>query len=579
MTDQTESTTDVSSTPAPPETPDHAWLSSYPEGVDWSQPVDTTDIVTRFNQSVARFGDHTCIEFLGKSWTYKDVDELIGRAATGLQDLGVGPGTRVGLFLPNTHYYVIFFQAVLRCGATVVNFNPLYAKDEVQWQIRDSGTTVMVTLDVEMLWQKVQPRLDGISLQHVVLCKLADALPFPKNVLMPIVKRSERARKTKHDKIVRFEDLLDVDELAECVDVDPEDTAVFQYTGGTTGRPKAAMLSHRALGANIDQVHRWMPDLEMGGEAFLGVLPLSHVFAMTVVMNLALSTGSRILLLPKFDLGEVLGTIHKQKPTIFPGVPAIYGAINESRKLSKYDLSSLKFCISGGAPLPVEVRKRFIKVTGCRLVEGYGLSECAPVATCNPLVCEGKDGTIGQPLPGTTVEIRSVDDPRKVQPIGEAGEVCIAGPQLMQGYWQRPEETADTIRRGFLHTGDIGIMDSDGFVRIVDRIKDVILRGGYNVYPRMIEEAIYQHPFVAEACVIGIESKRKGEVPKAFVRLEEGASLTQDDLLEFLEEKISRLEMPKEIEFRTDPLPKTTIGKPSRKALRDEETMRREEAS
>lgn len=543
------------------------WLRAYPADIDWNAPIDTTPLPQRFEAAVARFGPRPCIEFLGKESTYAEIGALVDRAAKGLQQLGVTRGTRVGLYLPNTPYYVVFYHAALRVGATVVNFNPLYAKDEVLWQIADSGTTVMVTLDVDVLWSKVAPAISDGRLEHVVLCRMSGVLPFPKNVLFPLVRRKHMAKIERSPRILPFEQLIANDGRFERIDLSPDDRAVFQYTGGTTGTPKGAVLSHRAISANASQVRLLMPTLEEGNEAFLGVLPLCHVFAMTVVMNLALTTGSRMVLLPRFDLDQTLATIQKQRPTIFPGVPAIYGAINQSRRVQKHDLTSLKFCISGGAPLPLEVKRRFESLTGCRLVEGYGLSECAPVAACNPLFGESREGSIGLPAPGVRIEIRDPNEPSRVMPIGERGEVCVRGPNLMDGYWQKPEETRQTLHEGWLRTGDVGLMDADGYVFIVDRIKDVIFRGGYNVYPRMIEEAIYQHPFVAECCVIGVEDERKGQHPKAFVRLDAGAVLTEADLLAFLADKLSRVELPKEIEFRDAPLPRTPIGKPSKKQL------------
>ena len=547
------------------------WLACYPQGVDWHAQIDTTPLPQRFQDMAKEFATHPCLEFLGKSWTYTDVKALVDRAAKGLRELGVGPGTRFGLYLPNTPYYVVLYYAALSTGATVVNFNPLYAKEEVLWQIQDSGTTVLATLDVDVLWRKVAPAIADGRLRTVVLCKMAGVLPFPKNVLFPILKHRDIAKVTRSASVHAFERLVANDGVCELPVIDPDSAALFQYTGGTTGVPKAAVLSHRAISANASQVRMLMPTFEIGGERFLGMLPLCHVFAMTAVMNIAMTTGSQMILLPRFEIDQLLGTIAKLRPTIFPGVPAVYTAINEARKVERYDLTSIKFCISGGAPLPLEVKRRFETLTGCRLVEGYGLSEASPVAVCNPLSEDGKEGSIGLPLPGTHIEIRSLEDASVVMPQGERGEVCVQGPQLMEGYWQKPAETDLVLVDGWLHTGDIGTMDADGYVFVVDRIKDVIFLNGYNIYPRMIEEAIYAHPDVAETCVVGVDDPRKGQVPKAYVRLIEGAELDAETLLEFLTDRLSKLEMPRSIEFRTEPLPKTRIGKPSKLALRQEE--------
>ncbi len=558
--------------------PDLPWLSRYPEGVDWHAPIRTTPLPVTVAECFARFADRPCIEFLGKRYDYAAIGQLVDRTAKGLAELGVGRGTRVGLYLPNTPYYVVFYQAVLRLGATVVNYNPLYAKNEVLWQIKDSGTSIMVTLDVDLLWSKVAAAMAEGLLERVVLCHMSGVLPFPKNWLFPIVRRRQLARVRTSDRIVDFEHVVDNDGGSEIADIDElRDDAIFQYTGGTTGTPKGAVLRHAAIAANAHQVRLLLPTFEDGNESFLGVLPLCHVFAMTAVMNLAMTTGSRMVLLPRFELEQVLQTLAREKPTIFPAVPAIYGAINEAARIDRFDLSSLKFCISGGAPLPIEIKRRFEKLTGCSLVEGYGLSECAPVAACNPLGGLNKEGSIGLPVPGTYVSIRSTDEPDRELPHGERGEVCVRGPQLMAGYWNKPEASAETLRDGWLRTGDVGTMDEDGYTFIVDRMKDVIFRGGYNVYPRVIEEAIYQHEAVAECSVVGVAGP-KGEYPKAFVRLQEGRTMTAEELLAFLADRLSKLELPKDIEFRTEHLPKTLIGKPSKKHLREEDAARQQRA-
>ena len=351
------------------------------------------------------------------------------------------------------------------------------------------------------------------------------------------------------------------------------DTAVLQYTGGTTGTPKGAMLSHGNLAANVSQMLHWFPDLRPGEEKILGVLPLFHVFAMTSVMNFAVAAGAEMILLPRYDRDQTLKAIHDKHPTLFPAVPTIYTSINEAPKLDKYDLSSISFCISGGAPLPLDVKTRFEKLTGCRLVEGYGLSECSPVATCNAINGVNKEGSIGLPVPGTEISIHDIENSEQTVPVGERGELWIRGPQVMSGYWQRPEETGETLRDGWLRTGDVGYMDEEGHLFLVDRIKDLILCSGYNVYPRNIEEAINLHPAVAEVTVIGIPDDYRGEAPKAFIRLQDGMTLTETEVLDFLTDKLSVIERPSMIEFRAE-LPKTMIGKLSKKELVEEETQR-----
>jgi long-chain acyl-CoA synthetase len=352
-----------------------------------------------------------------------------------------------------------------------------------------------------------------------------------------------------------------------------KDVAVLQYTGGTTGTPKGAMLTHANVYVNVQQVGASSPDLVDGVERVLGVLPFFHVFALTVVMNLGIAHAAEIIIMPRFALDEALKLIDKTKPTIMPGVPTLFNAIMNHPNIGSFDLSSLKFCLSGGAALPIEVKQRFEAVTGCKVVEGYGLSESSPVVTCNPLDGPVKPGSIGMPLPGTVISLRDLGDPTKEVPVGEKGEICVSGPQVMLGYYKRPQDTAEQMVDGFLRTGDVARMDEQGFFFIEDRIKDLIISSGFNVYPRRIEEAVYEHPSVAEVTVIGIKDKKRGEAPKAFVRLKPGMSVTVPELCEHLAARISKIEMPSEIEFR-DELPKTMIGKLSKKELKAEEAAK-----
>ncbi|AWK86407.1 long-chain-fatty-acid--CoA ligase [Azospirillum thermophilum] len=560
---------------------DYPWLSSYPSKVAWDMTIPAASMTSLLDQAVATYPDRTCVSFLGKRSSYREIGQLVDRAAKGFQALGVGKGVRVGLFLPNTPYYVICFFAILKAGGTVVNFNPLYAERELAHQIEDSGVSMMVTLDLKLLHDKMLRMLDETRLQRLVIARMADILPFPKNWLFPIAKRGEVARIPADDRHVPFSRLIANDGRPAAVPVNPrEDIAVLQYTGGTTGVPKGAMLTHANLYANTEQCAAWYGAREakpgeQGPEKVLGVLPLFHVFAMTTVMNFGLRMGAELVLLPRFELDQVMETLAKERITLFPAVPTIYTAINHHKRLDQYDLSSIRFCMSGGAPLPVEVKEAFERTTGCTLVEGYGLSESSPVATCNPPGAMNRKGSIGLPLPGTVIEIVSLEEPRRVLPIGEKGEVCIRGPQVMKGYWNRPDETAQTLVDGRLHTGDVGIMDEDGYTTIVDRIKDMILCSGFNVYPRNVEEAIYLHPAVAECVVAGIPDEYRGQTVKAYVRLDDGKSLTAEELIDFLKDKLSPIEMPKIVEFRGE-LPKTMIGKLSRKALLDEEAARRQ---
>jgi long-chain acyl-CoA synthetase len=476
--------------------------------------------------------------------------------------------------LPNTPYYVIAYFAVLRAGGTVVNINPLYVEREIQQLIADAGCGIVVTLDLKLTYDVLERLRDGKPLKSLVVCPMADILPFPKDMLYRALRRRDQAEAPVDEAHVAFSALVDNDGLLDPPPIDPiRDVAVLQYTGGTTGTPKGAMLSHANLVANVRQCTAWFPEFRPGEERTLAVLPFFHVFAMTVVMNLSLASGAEIVLMPRFDLKELLKTIHHKRPTSFPGVPTLFTAINNAKHLDRYDLTSIRSCISGGAPLPVEVKTQFEALTGCTLVEGYGLSETAPVVACNPLKGVNKPGSVGPPMPGTVIDIVSTDEPMRVLGIGERGEVRVRGPQVMLGYWAQPEATSDVLRGGALRTGDIGYLDEDGYLFLVDRIKDVVIAGGYKIYPRLVEEAIFQHPQVRECIVIGVPDRYRGQTVKAFVVLREGEHLKAEELTEFLEERLSPIEMPKLIEFR-ESLPRTLIGKPSKRALEQEEAAR-----
>ncbi len=550
--------------------PDYPWLKKYPSFADWHAPIPALPAYTGFLNAVKQYPEKLCLEFLGNWWSYEEVGNMAKRAAKGLQDLGVKKGTRVALMLPNTHYYVVAYMGTLLAGGTVVNVNPLYAERELEHMVKDSGAEVLVTMDLEQMYPKARKMLDTTSLKTLIVCSMTEALPMAKGALFAIFKRKTLADVHEDPKQMWFSDLLKNRGDFQQPAINPtEDVAVLQYTGGTTGIPKAAMLTHANVTANTNQVARWKADIDYGNERMLAALPFFHVFAMTVVMLCAFEYGATIIMMPRFDLKDCLKTIHKRKPTFFPAVPTIFTAINNSPDVDKYDLTSIKLCISGGAALPVEVKKHFEELTGCILVEGYGLSETSPVVCTNPTVGENKAGSIGLPMPGTIVEIRSLEDDR-VLGIGEKGELCVRGPQVMKGYWNKPEETANVFKNGVLHTGDVATMDEEGYVFIVDRIKDMINASGYKIYPRVLEEAIHLHPAVEEVTVIGIDDEYRGQAPKAFIKLKKDMTATEADIRAFLKDKISKIEQPAAYEFR-DELPKTLIGKLSKKELQQEE--------
>ena len=555
------------------------WAKSYPEGLDINLPPVEKPVHLILEESTAIVPDAPCVDFLGHKQTYNEISNLVNRAAEGLQKLGVGKGSRVGLCLPNSPFYVISYFAILKIGATVVNFNPLYTVEELNHQAQDSDICMMITLDVKLLYDKVEEAMDATNVKTIVVCSLANALPTVKSFLYRVFKRSEIAHAPEDRGHVSFERLIDNEGNPEPASIDPmKDVAIIQYTGGTTGIPKGAMLTHSNVSTNALQVQLWLGKVNPGEEKFLCVLPFFHVFAMTASMNMGLITGSELILLPRFELDTVLKIINEKHPTIFTAVPTIYNAINNHPKLDNFDLTSIKYCISGGASLPIEVKQKFEKLTGCVVVEGYGLSESSPVLTCNPTIGVKKTGSIGIPFPGVDIEIRDLDDPKKTLAQGERGEVVARGPQIMAGYWNKPDDTAETIIDGWLRTGDVGHIDEDGYIFLTDRLKDVIICSGYKVYPRTVEDALYLHPAVDEVIVIGIKDEYRGEAPKAFVKLKENTNPTIDELVKFAAEHLNPIEKIAELEIR-DALPKTLIGKLSKKELVAEEKQKRNEGA
>jgi long-chain acyl-CoA synthetase len=558
---------------------DFPWLRRYPAGVNWHQTFEPAPLQNLLIDAAAQFGDRPATDFLGRTTTYAQLLAETEKAAVGLQRLGVQKGSKVGLLLPNSPTYIIYYFATLMAGGTVVNFNPLYTVAELSAQVVDSETDLMVTLDLKLLFDKVEKLIEAGTLKRVIVASFPALLPGVKSVLYRLFKRRDLAKPRASGIAAKVID--DAKVRAGGRDyvptpIDPvEDVAVLQYTGGTTGIPKGAMLTHANLSINVHQAWAWVAGLEPGKERVLAALPFFHVFAMTGVMNFGIAGGAEIVIMPRFVLADAMKLITKTRPTIMPGVPTMFVAMLNHPALQSFDLSSLKFCLSGGAPLALETKQRFEALTGCKVVEAYGLSETSPAVTINPIDGPIKEMSIGQPIPATVVSLRDPADPMRQVPLGEKGEICVAGPQVMKGYYKRPEETRQQFTfDNYLRTGDIATMDADGFIYIVDRIKDLIICSGYNVYPRNIEEAIAKHPGVEEVTVIGIKDAYRGEAPKAFIKLRVGQTTKADDILKHLEPLLSKIEMPAEIEFR-DQLPKTLIGKLSKKELKAEEAKRR----
>jgi len=512
------------------------------------------------------------LHFLGRTYSYAQIHKEAKAFALGLQAIGIQKGDRVGLFLPNVPIYAAAYYGAMMAGAVVVNFSPLYSVEELSWQVGDSGTRVLVTLDVPELYKTAAKVLEGSALETLVVGSLADQLPWYKGLALQLLKRKQIADVAFGPNVKSWAEMIPVGTLAP-VDVGPSDLALLQYTGGTTGRPKGAMLGHDQLSVNAQQVAALNPFGNPTGECFMGALPFFHVFANTALLNHAMVTGASIAMVPRFETKQVLETIQRYRCTGFPGVPTMFQAILDHPDLPKTDLSSLKVCISGGAPMPGPVHEKFEAVTGVRVCEGYGLTESAGVVSANPYQGTRKRGTIGQLVPGTEVVLLDKEDPSRLAPEGEPGELAVHGPQVMRGYWNRPESDAETFAaiggKRYLRTGDVARVDADGFLEIVDRIKDMIAVGGFKVFPSVVEDVILEHPAVKEALVIGVPEEYRGEVPRAYVTLNEGASATGEQLATWLNARIGKHERVDMVVVR-ESLPKTMIGKLDRKTLRAE---------
>jgi long-chain acyl-CoA synthetase len=477
---------------------------------------------------------------------------------------------------------VIAYYGTLKAGAICVPTNPLYTERELSHQVKDSGSKVLVTLDLDMTLSKVKAVKSAVGLEKVVVGSVSDFLPFPKSALYPLVKRKDLTAIPAGGDYVRFARVISAKGGAPPdVQVAPDDTGVLMYTGGTTGVSKGAELTHRNLVANAVQTYCWATSGEMSDtpqESAMTILPLFHSFSMTVNMNAGIMRGARLILFPsrpKPDLSDFLEMIRDEQPNLMPGVPTLYTAMANNPEVAKYKVNSIRVCNSGAAPLPVEVLQKFEAITGAKIIEGYGLSETAPVATCNPLAGTRKVGSIGVPVPDTDIKLVDKDDGVTEVKRGEPGEILIRGPQVMRGYWNRPDETANSLRGGWLYTGDIATQDEDGYLFIVDRKKDMIITGGFNIFPREVEEILYEHPKVLEAAVIGVPDPRTGERLKAFVVLKPGEAASAEEIEAFCREKLTAYKVPKSIEFRTE-LPKNNVGKLLRRLLREADAQKKE---
>ncbi|GGF06507.1 long-chain-fatty-acid--CoA ligase [Halobacillus andaensis] len=556
------------------------WHVHYPPEIPTSMTYDEKPLHQYLEESAKNYGEKKALYFLGKELTYNDVYEDTKAFASYLQKLGLEKGDRVSIMLPNCPQSVIAYYAILMAGGIVVQTNPLYMERELEYQLKDSGANMIVCLDV--LYPKVANVKANTELDHVIVTGIKDYLPFPKNKIYPFIQRRQYQMLVKPEQTTDthlwHHMLNESSGQVSPVDINAkEDLALLQYTGGTTGFPKGVMLTHYNLVANTQMSMKWLYKCEPGEESVLAILPFFHVYGMTSVMNLSVMMGNKMILMPKFEPEDVLKVINKQKPTLFPGAPTIYIALLNHPDLKKYDLSSIEACLSGSAPLPVEVQERFEEVTGGKLVEGYGLTETSPVTHSNFIWTNRVSGSIGVPWPDTDAKIFKMEADEEADH-GEIGEIAVKGPQVMKGYWKKKEETDQVLSEdGWFRTGDMGYMSDDGYFYVVDRKKDMIIAGGFNIYPREVEEVLYEHEAVQEAVIIGVPDPYRGETVKAFIVKKPGKTVTEEELNEFCRNNMAAFKVPRIYEFR-DELPKTAVGKILRRTLVEEEKKKMEDS-
>ncbi|MCJ7522301.1 MAG: long-chain fatty acid--CoA ligase [Dehalococcoidia bacterium] len=562
------------------------WLKHYDPGVPETIDYPRVPLQELLRDATRRFPDNTAIIFPGAFedeylMSYRQLSDKSDRIANALAKMGVKKGDRVALLMPNCPQFVISYYAVLKLGGIVVATNPLYSPREIEFQLNDSGAETIILLS--LFYKTVMKLKDKTKLKNVVVTNIKEYLPpVSRKMFTLYLERQEghRVRIPKSPNIHKFQDLLRrFDPKPPKVAVHPDDIAMFQYTGGTTGLSKAAVALHRNVLANVYQMRYWGEPLGLdeGKEVIFGVMPLFHVYGMVTVMHFSILSASAMVLLPRFETEQVLKAIDRYKPAFFPGVPTMYVALNNHPDVAKYDLRSIKLCNSGAAPLPVEVQQTFGELTGAKLSEGYGLSE-APTAThVNPVAGVRKVGSIGMPLPDVEARIMDGETGEKELPIGEVGELVIRAPQVMKGYWNRPEETKLVLRNGWLYTGDMARVDEDGYFYIVDRKKELIIAGGFNIYPREVEEVLYEHPKIKEVVCYGVPDPYRGQTVKVAIVLKEGKTATAEEIIEFCRSRLGRFKIPKIVEFR-DQLPKSLIGKVLRRVLVEEEAAKLKQA-
>ncbi|WP_438311317.1 long-chain-fatty-acid--CoA ligase [Sporosarcina sp. FA9] len=557
------------------------WLDLYPAEIPKTLDYEKIPLQEFLTRASKKYPDKTAIHFLGKDVSYKEFHESSLKFANYLRSIGIVKGDRVAIMLPNCPQNAIAYFGILYSGAIVVQTNPLYTEREIEYQMVDSGAKAIITLD--LLYPRVMKVVKNTKLEHVIVTGIKDYLPFPKNIVYPFIQKREHGItvKVEHRGINHlFTEIMKTAKM-DAINFDfdfEEDVAILQYTGGTTGPPKGVMLTHKNLISNTTMCNAWLYKCKEGEETGLGVLPFFHVYGMTTVLILTVMLGNKMVLLPKFDATTTLKTIQKQKPTLFPGAPTIYIGLLNHPDLKKYDLSSIKACISGSSALPVEIQEKFEEVTGGKLVEGYGLTETSPVTHANFVWSDNRQkGSVGVPWPDTDSVILGPDGAEPLA-FGEVGEIAVKGPQVMKGYWNKPQDTEETFRDGWFLTGDLGYMDEQGYFYVVDRKKDMIIAGGFNIYPREIEEVLYEHEAIQECVAAGIPDAYRGETVKVFIVLKEGAKVTEEELNTFCRARLAAFKVPRQYEFRTE-LPKTAVGKILRRTLIEEEKKKSAEES
>ncbi|MCP1493845.1 long-chain acyl-CoA synthetase [Peribacillus frigoritolerans] len=550
------------------------WQAIYPEQIPAVLSYEDKPLYSFLKESAEEFPDKVSIHFQGKELTFREVHESALKFAAYLKSIGLQKGERVAVMLPNCPQGVIGFFGILMAGGVVVQTNPTYTERELEYQMKDSGAKMILVMDI--LFPRVSAVASRTDIEHIIVTAIKEYLPFPKNLIYPFIQKKQYGIviNVEHEGNHHLFSEIMKRKITEEVDTVPidvnNDLALLQYTGGTTGFPKGVMLTHKNLLANTKMCNAWLYKNKRGEERILAILPFFHVYGMTTVLVLSVMEGNTMIIMPKFDVEATLKTIQKQKPTMFPGAPTMYIGLLNHPDIAKYDLSSINACISGSASLPLEVQEQFEKITGGKLVEGYGLSETSPVTHANFIWDQPRvKGSVGLPWPDTDSAILSLESNEELPP-NEIGEIAIKGPQVMKGYWNRPDETEKTFKNGWLLTGDLGYMDEQGFFYVVERKKDTIIAGGFNIYPREVEEVLYEHEAIQEVVVAGIPDPYRGETVKAYVVLKKNARVTEEELNEFARKNLASYKVPRSYEFR-DELPKTTIGKILRRVLIEEE--------